>query len=149
MAWTHLRQHSDGWELLFVTTHFDNNSPSQELSAPLFLERTEPWAAEMPVVATGDFNSQPDDLAYRILTEGVSGTGFHLTNAFDLADDWRIDTNQEPVPDYDVPGRIDHIFVAGGDWSCPDWAVDLWVYGDLDRYPSDHFAMSAELIPGL
>jgi len=98
-------------------------------------------------VVTGDFNSQTYDPAYATLTGGADGVGFHLTNSFDLAESWSIDTNQEPVPDYDVPGRIDHIFVAGEGvrWTCPRWVVDLTVYGPQARYPSDHRAMVAEL----
>jgi len=147
VAWARLRESETGRDLLFVTTHVDNNTPSQEKSAPLILERTEPWALQMPVLMTGDFNSQTYDPAYEILVEGADGQGFHFENAFDFAQAWSIDTNQDPVPEYDVPGRIDHIFVAGegARWTCPQWTVDMRVYGDEDRYPSDHRAIVAEL----
>jgi endonuclease/exonuclease/phosphatase family metal-dependent hydrolase len=145
VAWAQLRQLSSGAELLFVDTHFDNNSPSQELSAPLLLERTEAQAGDLPIVVVGDFNSRPDSTAYGILVNGVEPGGFALTNSFDLAAMWSIDSNQDPVPGYDPSIRIDHIFVAGGQWSVPWWVVDTWVYGPSQQHTSDHFAMAAEL----
>jgi endonuclease/exonuclease/phosphatase family metal-dependent hydrolase len=149
VVWARLHAATEMRDLLFVTTHFDNNPPSQDLSAPLLLERTEPWVAELPVVVTGDFNSQTYDPAYHVLVEGVGGSGFSLVNAQDLADAWSQDTNLEPAPDYDLDGRIDHIFVADGptsSWTSSNWVVDQNVYGDLDRYPSDHWAIAADML---
>ncbi len=102
----------------------------------------------MPVIMTGDYNSQTFDTAYLTLVDGVDGQGFGLINAFDVSESWRIDTNQEPVPDYDVPGRIDHVFLHPGvnaseEWTCEDWLVDMHVYGETQRYPSDHYAIQA------
>lgn len=144
VVWATLRDRASGRSLYAATTHFDNNPPCQERSAPLVLERTAPWAAAMPAVVVGDFNSQPADEAYRILTEG-GGDELHLVNAQDLAETWSVDTNQTPIPDYPLDQRIDHIFVAGpgAAWSVARWTVDLHVYGALDRYPSDHRAMVA------
>lgn len=145
VAWAQLLELSSGAELLFVDTHFDNNTPSQELSAPLLLERTEAQAGALPIIAVGDFNSRPDSPAYATLVGGVDGAGFALTNSFDLADAWSVESNQDPVPAYDPAIRIDHIFVAGGEWTVPWWVVDTWVYGDSMLHTSDHFAMVAQL----
>jgi len=148
VAWARFLEITSQRQLFFATTHFDNNPPSQDKSAPLLLERTEPFDSRMPIIISGDFNSQPYDPAYKILVEGVSGQGFHLVNAFDLAAEWSIDTNQVPAPDYDVAGRIDHLFVAGQaiEWVCPDWTVDMHVYGQNQMYPSDHLAITSELV---
>lgn len=145
VTWAHLRELSSGAELLFVDTHFDNNTPSQELSAPLLLERTQGQAGELPIVVVGDFNSRPDSAAYATLVEGAAPGGIALDNSFDLAAMWSVDSNQDPAPPYDPSIRIDHIFVAGGQWSVPWWVVDTWVYGASDLHTSDHFAMAAEL----
>jgi endonuclease/exonuclease/phosphatase family metal-dependent hydrolase len=145
VAWAHLRELSSEAELLFVDTHFDNNTPSQELSAPLLLERTEARAGSLPIVVVGDFNSRPDSPAYAILTGGVEPGGLALTNSFELAREWSIDSNEDPVPPYDPAIRIDHIFVAGGEWTVPWWVVDTWVYGPSLLHTSDHFAMAAQL----
>ena len=145
VAWAQLRELSTEAELLFVDTHFDNNSPSQELSAPLLLERTEAQAGPLPIIVVGDFNSRPDTTAYAILSGGVAPGEFALTNSFDLAQDWSVDSNEDPVPAYDPAIRIDHMWVAGGEWSVPWWVVDTWIYGANDLHTSDHFAMATEL----
>jgi endonuclease/exonuclease/phosphatase family metal-dependent hydrolase len=147
-VWAVLRDRADGRELYFASTHFDNNSPSQELSAPLVLERTVPFVDQGPVIVVGDFNSQPADVAYATLTTDQSH-GFAFENVFDLAAEWRVETNLEPPPDYDLDARIDHLFVAGdhAPWVVSEWIADLTAYGPNQRYPSDHFAIVATLEP--
>jgi len=148
VAWARFSDIASQRQFFFATTHFDNNSPSQDLSAPLLLGRTEPFDSRMPIIINGDFNSQPDDPAYKTLVEGVGGQGFHLPNAFDLAAESSIDTNKVPAPDYDVDSRIDHLFVAGQaiEWACPEWTVDMHVYGQNQMYPSDHLAITSDLV---
>lgn len=145
LVWARLHDHTSGRDLLFATTHFDSTPPSQEKSAPLVLERTAPLAAELPTIVVGDFNADPSEAAYLTLTGGAQPGGFHLTDAFTLATAWRADANRDPAPPYDPAHRIDHVFVAGGDWACHDWLVDLWVYGDRDLFPSDHWPIHTEL----
>jgi len=137
-----LQDEATGRSFYFINTHFDNTAPSQDMSAPLFLARTEPLAGKLPVVITGDFNSNLNSTAYTALT---SGTGFRLQNSFDLAPQWSMDTNLDPRPDYDTDRRIDHIFIAGGDFACDWWAVDITTYPPNNRFSSDHFAMAADL----
>lgn len=146
LVWVRFTDLLSDRELMFATTHFDNNSPSQELSAPLVLERTEALGgADIPTIVVGDFNAQPSDLAYEILTTGTDGAGFALDDVFDLAQDWSIDTNEPTPPGWDPDGRIDHIFVSGAAWTSPWWTVDIHTYGPDALYVSDHFAMAAEL----
>lgn len=143
VEWVELRDRVSHRSLYFATTHFDNNAPSQDESAPLLLERTAPWAERMPVVVVGDFNSQTYDPAYEALEA-------ELVNAEELAVSSTVEHNQASEPAYDFAERIDHIFLAPkAGWSVERWAVDLHVYGANDRYPSDHFAMFAEVLaPG-
>ncbi|MCA9621275.1 MAG: endonuclease/exonuclease/phosphatase family protein [Myxococcales bacterium] len=147
VMWAELRDTASHRTFHFATTHFDNNSPSQELSAPLLLERAAPWMSK-PVIIVGDFNSQPADEAYRILVEGSDGHP-GLSNTQGLAATWSVEHNQPAEPAYDLDERIDHIFCAPqpDDWSVESWAVDLHTYGPDDRYPSDHWAMAARLTP--
>ena len=111
------------------------------------LERTAPFEQEGPVIFAGDFNSRPTSEAWRILTDDTDAQGFALVDSHDIADEWSIVTNQDPEPDYDLQDRIDHIFVAGEGvtWSVSSWLADLTVYGSMDRYPSDHRPIVAEL----
>jgi endonuclease/exonuclease/phosphatase family metal-dependent hydrolase len=139
VTWTVLRQLDDGAQLYFATTHFDNNAPSQELSAPLVLERIAPFDG-LPQVMLGDFNSRPDSEAYAILTgAGAFADSFHLAEA------WSIETNAARRPAYDTSERIDHVLLRGTPWSVPSWTVDTWTYGAEASYVSDHFAIAAEV----
>ncbi len=143
VVWAKLFDRESARAVYFASTHVDNNRPSQELSAPLILERMAPWALDAPVVLLGDFNSKPDTEAYRLLTEGG------LVNTQELAERWLVDTNESPAPSYDLGDRIDHIFVSGEDFSVSEWRVDIHQYQSGPsaplRYASDHFPMVAKL----
>ncbi len=145
VAWVHLKDRVHATDLYFATTHFDSTHPQQENSAPLVIERTAPWAARMPVIQTGDFNTEPRDPAFQVLTRGVDATGFRFEDAFALAPGWHVESDAEPPPPYDPTNRIDHVLVAGGDWTATDWFVDLHRYGPDRRFPSDHRAVMAVL----
>lgn len=145
VQWAHLRDRAVNRDLLFVTTHFDANHPAQENSAPLVLDRSGPWAAKMPVILTGDFNSEPDNGGYVTLTQGLDGQGFHFEDAYVLCPDPRTAANRDPPPSWDPARRIDHVFVAGGTWTCSEWVVDLFRYGPRDQAPSDHWPVFAEV----
>jgi endonuclease/exonuclease/phosphatase family metal-dependent hydrolase len=146
VIWARLMDRERDREIFFASTHFDNNAPSQELSAPLVQERTRSFVDSGPVIFVGDFNSRPHSTAYGILTTDAS-RGFVFQNSFDLAPTHEIVTNQATPPFYDTSDRIDHIFLAGRGvtWKTLYWAADLTVYGPRDRYPSDHFPVVAEV----
>ncbi|MBK7580488.1 MAG: endonuclease/exonuclease/phosphatase family protein [Myxococcales bacterium] len=146
VVWARLLDKAGDREMFFASTHFDNNSPSQELSAPLVLERTAPFAGTLPVVFVGDFNSRPDSKAYGILT-GDTSHGVVFQDAYDLAPSPGIVENQDPDPTFDDKDRIDHVFLAGDGvtWSAESWVSDLYVYGAKNRYPSDHFAVVSRI----
>ncbi len=149
VVWALLFDRARDEELLFATSHFDPNDPAPELSAPIVLERSEPWLEEVPVIFTGDLNHRPDEAGYRILVglepgpEGTSSS--RLEDAYELCASHREEANSAPAPDYDPAERIDHIMVGGSDWGCDEWAVDLHVYGPHRRFPSDHYAVVAYL----
>ncbi len=146
VAWAVFTDRASGKDFYFSTTHFDNNTPHQEQSAPIALSYIQPYAERMPVVFVGDYNSKPDTIAYGLLTEGVEGSDFSLVNSFDLAEQWSVSSNLEPTPEYDPNDRIDHIFLQGpSDWTVSSWVVDMTSYGESGRYASDHFAMIATL----
>ncbi|MDF1564698.1 MAG: endonuclease/exonuclease/phosphatase family protein [Deltaproteobacteria bacterium] len=138
LTWVELEQLTDGRHLLFATTHFDNNSPSQERSAPVVVERTGGRLAELPVILTGDFNSQPADEAFQIL----DGT-FDETHA--LAAERTQLTTEDPPPPWDPANRIDHLFVDPARHEVLEHIVDLSRYADPPRFPSDHWPVGARL----
>jgi len=149
VIWVLLEEKATGKRYHFVSTHFDNNKPSQELSAPLMLERMAKLAAKHPVLITGDYNSDPSTKAYEILTKGVSldGKGFALTDTFVQKKALEIVTNQKSAPTYDDAKRIDYVFYAGGTFGVDSYIVDLTTYGANGYYPSDHRAILAVVRP--
>ena len=162
VAWARMRDRRDGEQLVFLSTHFDNNGANKIPSATLFMNRTGEWArAGLPVIATGDFNSNINSDPYAILVEGL-GDGFALQNTYDLAAAPRFDRNSDLDDDFGCAGgdsnypscRIDHVFVGGpAAWRVTDWLVDIREYTILPspppnlpyfRYhPSDHRAYVA------
>lgn len=146
VAWARLRHKPSGRELYAATVHVDNNHPNQDRSAPLLLARTAAPAATLPVILMGDFNSDPSTSAYATLVGGVDGQGFKLQDAWSLAAQRELLHNQSSTPAYAPEERIDHVFLGGpSPWKVERWRVDLYRYGAQQRYPSDHFAISALL----
>ena len=137
VSWARLLHKPSGREVYFATTHVDNNHPNQDQSAAVIVART---PKDLPAVLVGDFNSKPDTTAYAALTTGA------FSDAYPLAAAREILHNQSMEPAYDADQRIDHVFLSGpAKWQVSRWRVDLYRYGTQQRYPSDHFAISAWL----
>lgn len=133
VVWARLKDKAGGREIAFANTHFDNNSPSQELSAPLSLQRLAPLAAKAPLVFCGDFNSSPTSKAYQLLTSGAP----QLLDTYNLAKNRTQESNVKPTPPWEEPSRIDHVFVTAP-LQADQWSIDLWRYGQQQQAPSDH-----------
>lgn len=147
VAWVKLYDKNYDQNIYFATTHFDSTHPHQENSAPQFIQTTAEWAALAPVIWTGDFNTEPRDPAFNILTNGIDATGFRMFDSFEkVGNDWNREFNTDTVPAYDPINRIDHIFAAGADWTTKFWWVDLRKFGENTFYPSDHRLIWADLV---
>ncbi len=141
--WVELRERAGGRPLVVVNTHFDNNPPSQEKSAPLLLERLTKLVSRGPLLVLGDFNTRPGHPAYEALVGGTPA----LHDTFDAVTAKRgktsiVVSNVEPAPLWDESDRIDHVLwhsSPGFDALTPtSWHVDLYRYGALIQPPSDH-----------
>lgn len=139
VVWVLLHDKKTNKDFYFANSHFDNNAPSQTLSAPLSLDVFGKMAVQHPVIFVGDFNSKPATYAYKILTQGVDGKGFHFQNALDLAKISGPLTNVAPLPDEAQHLEvIDHVFLGGATFDVTWWVQDFWRYGKLLQAPSDH-----------
>lgn len=145
VVWAQLRDKILDRTLTFASTHFDNNTPSQKMSAPLVLSYFEPMAAKEPVLFVGDFNSQPADEAYVIMDKGVDGKGFRFHNAYDLAPSITVASNRDPKPTPNPADRIDHFWLAGAVFTVEAWIWDFHEYGAEKMWPSDHDPMVARV----
>ncbi|PPU01506.1 endonuclease/exonuclease/phosphatase family protein [Xanthomonas arboricola] len=71
VSWALLERRSDKRRFYLLNTHFahrDQDEAAREHSARLILSRIATLPANIPVVLTGDFNSDPDQGTYRVLT---------------------------------------------------------------------------------
>ncbi len=162
-AWVRLRDLPSGQELAFVSTHFDNNTPSQTWSAPLARAVVDDLDDDGPVFLTGDFNSAPDTLAYALLTGASADFPFEAdapegwTSALSTPGWTDVAALTEPAVRvegdatglsrlFTVEGRIDHLFVAGpGTFRAADHRLVVGPREAGALPPSDHPYVTATL----
>jgi endonuclease/exonuclease/phosphatase family metal-dependent hydrolase len=122
-------------------THLDHRSaPARENGARLIRARIEALGPAMPAILTGDFNARPGDPPYAALVAGGL-----------LRDAWRA-AHPSPLPGgegtfHAFDGtvnreRIDWILTTPH-WEVADARIDR--SSRAGRYPSDHFAVVADL----
>lgn len=144
--WVYLRQTSNGFRFLYVNTHFDNNGLNKEPSAFLFAETFRPIAAQMPIVVTGDFNTDSTAKRYENIKNGTDGPVF--ADTMELAPKAEVVNNAPPGVDTatSLQRTIDHIFLGGPQKNeILRWIQDESVYGPDRRRPSDHPAVFTEI----
>ncbi len=130
-----------GKELLFLNTHFDHvGDEARRESAKQIREFLDRTAEGRPVIVMGDFNAKPDSPPYRSLLKGETGDK-PLTDTY-------LALHPEPAAGtahgYSGKGhgRIDWIFCSPS-FKVREAEIDRFHEGD--RYPSDHFPITAVL----
>jgi len=150
--WARLRNRENGFEFLFLNTHFDNNSPNKEPSAVFVHDVMRVPALHLPIIMTGDFNTQGDTQRYQNLVRGSDPEPL-LKEAAELAAVRELvppaypDESVAPAEPDLFLRQIDHIFLGGpGTWEVTRWAVDTRAGGSAKNIqPSDHPAVFAEV----
>jgi endonuclease/exonuclease/phosphatase family metal-dependent hydrolase len=151
LNWVHLRQKDNGFEFLYMNTHFDNAGVNKDPSALLVNKTFGPHAKRLPIIFTGDFNTKrSENPRYHNIMFG-DGTEAVFKDALDLAakpeelpalatSDGKRDDRPKTLDDV-----IDHIFLAGpGKNEVQRWVVDSRRYGSgADKSQSDHPAVFA------
>ena len=135
VTWVKLaRKHSSGRGFMFLNTHFDCEEQAVCESAKLLRRHVADLDVAMPVILTGDFNTNKGTPPYHV-----------------LVDDTLYDTFRQIYPDKD--GETYHGFGKCQDSATIDWilasnhfvtvdaAVDRYAAGGL--YPSDHYSLLA------
>lgn len=136
VVWAELRVIDSGERFLFATTHVDNNSPSQVMSAPLIRERLGALSGDLPIILVGDFNSGLEHPAYIDLTTDAEAP---FADTYDLASSPQATGDPDLIEAYYWQRRIDHIFIQPAErFEVTDWSIDLSSYADGTRTPSDH-----------
>jgi endonuclease/exonuclease/phosphatase family metal-dependent hydrolase len=143
VTWIRFRDRATARDFYLVNTHFDHQSqPSRERSAELLLEHVSDFDPTLPVIVTGDFNSEA----------AVNPVYLRLTAPEAFSDSWAETEEAEPeigtYHDFRGPeeargrARIDWILTRG-----PIEALDTEILTDAmnGQYPSDHFPVIARL----
>ena len=155
-GWALLRERDTGFTFLFVNTHFDNNTGNKVPASALFRERISALAAGLPMVVTGDFNSNAETERYGVFT-GADAAEPLLKNAFHTAPPGARRYHHRATMSGEIPAddthlhpgsRIDHIFTGG---PCParvlEWTIDLRNLKNGEPM-SDHELIAARLMFG-
>jgi endonuclease/exonuclease/phosphatase family metal-dependent hydrolase len=147
-TWARFRDRRTGCRLLHINTHFDHmGEQARQESARLIRRRLPSLAGGLPVVLTGDFNTTPSSVAYRIFTrDTIAGAIAPLADAlmasrtghYGPTSSWTAFKAIEPGR------RIDYVMVSAG--------VDVVSHGILPdswdgRFPSDHMPVLAAVVP--
>ncbi|NLV44017.1 MAG: hypothetical protein GXY07_05915 [Candidatus Hydrogenedentes bacterium] len=152
LSWACLRDRFNGFTFLFLNSHLDNNTLNKESSAPLIFNTFSPHAARLPVIFTGDFNTNATTERYGVLQKGGTDEVIFQDAAF-LAPRLELQVydpaSADPVATTDFQmfeHTIDHIFLAGPLQSdVIRWVIDYNTYGKEQKEASDHPAVYAEL----
>ena len=137
----------------FVVTHLHHLTPDEAIRAEQAAALTE-WlgaptadvAASVATVVVGDFNAEPVEGAYRLMTEAGFRSAHLEANGAEPAVTWPSGI-QAPGMDGDgEPGCLDYIWVRGPITvqSCRV-VFDRPAVDDPTLYPSDHFGLLATL----
>jgi endonuclease/exonuclease/phosphatase family metal-dependent hydrolase len=132
----------------FMSTHLDEHGDMDEVRRKSALVIRNWIAKNRPthnVVVCGDFNASTDSSAHKVLADPQAKP--HLLDAFEATNSR--DAHAGTVHNFTGKAgskRIDWIF-TGGAVSPRDARVERW--NKDGRYPSDHFAVSAELEVGV
>ena len=147
--WVRFRPVSGGPEFLHLNTHLDHISDRARVEgSKLILEWLDgPEAGGVPVLLTGDFNSEPSSNARRVFAEAgfvdahaVSGHGpFNTFHAF-RGESFR---GRDPKRE----NRIDWVLLRDGSRG-ERWAVEgysIVCEAEPPLYPSDHYPVISDL----
>lgn len=140
-TWAVLRDKETGFTFGIFNSHWDHLSvQSRNNSAELLTEKINEYAPDMPVVLTGDFNCEPNTVAFETLVEA----GF-VSSMYVAADTMGMGTyHGYSKGDTSNELPIDHIMFKSANGFAESYRVVTEKYNDI--YPSDHFPIVSELI---
>lgn len=128
----------EGGEWIIYNTHLDHVSEEARLKGiQLILSRMNHAQNQIPAVLTGDFNCEPESS----VIEHIEEAG--LTSAFTVLDE-PLSRTYHAFQGGDTGSPIDYIYVSKNA-SLTSCIIDRSLYNG--RYPSDHYPITAAIIP--
>lgn len=138
-----------GATFTFVVTHLHHEVPDESIRAEQ-AEALVGWLADLDdssaVVVVGDFNAEPVEPTYRVMTDAGFRSSFAVANAHEPDVTWPSGI-QAPGMDTDgEPGCLDYIWVRGPiSVDACRLAFDRPAADDATLYPSDHIGLVASI----
>lgn len=147
-TWAQFRDQRTGCRFLHLNTHFDHiGDVARQESARLIRRQLAVLANGLPLIVTGDLNSDPMSGAYRVLTrDTMPGASAPLHDAFDVsrAGHYGPTSTWTAFRAIEAGRRIDYVLVSS--------SVAVQTHGILPdswdgRFPSDHLPVLAAVVP--
>ena len=147
-TWGRFRDRLTGCTHVHLNTHFDHiGEQARQESARLIRLRLDAIAHGQPTIVTGDLNSDPQSVAYRVFTrDTMPGASLPLRDAFVTSTSGHYGPTSTWTAFKAIePGRrIDYVMVSAG--------IPVLTHGILPdswdgRFPSDHLPVVASLGP--
>ncbi len=138
-SWAKFKEVDSGTEFYFFNVHFDHQGvKAREESGKLMKEKIKEIAGNHPVIATGDFNSHPETIQIKILSEFLNDS-YHVSDTPPYGPAGTFTRRFEnPIGQH----RIDYIFVSD------HFKVSKYAHltdNDGKYYPSDHIPVTSIL----
>jgi endonuclease/exonuclease/phosphatase family metal-dependent hydrolase len=139
-----------GVSLHFVVTHLHHLPPDEAVREEQAIQLVE-WLRPdgQPLLVVGDFNAEPDEPAYRVMTEAGFRSAFAVANGAEPVSTWPSGIQAPGIDADGEPGCLDYIWFRGGITveSC-SLAFDRPAVDDPTLYPSDHLGLQARIRVG-
>jgi len=144
VTWGYFQEIKSGKKFYVFNTHFDHlGKVARRESAKLVLKKMKEIAQNSPSILLGDFNATPDDEPIQILVEEKNTD--KLINSYNISQNG----HYGPIGSFNgfkserENSQIDYIFVKNG-VKCLQHSTHSETWNN--KYPSDHFPVSATLI---
>jgi endonuclease/exonuclease/phosphatase family metal-dependent hydrolase len=136
-----------GWT--FVVTHLHHlveGEGTRATQASALVAWLDDRAAPEPLVVVGDFNAEPVEPTYRIMTDAGFRSAHFVANGAEPAVTWPSGIQAPSIDTDGEPGCLDYIWVRGAiDVESCRLAFDRPAVGDPTLYPSDHLGLVARV----
>lgn len=142
--WLRLRDRKSGKEFRVLDTHYDHKGQTaRENMSRMINEEAAQYLPDFPQVLCGDLNGTMDNPAQEILRKG--GWTDSWIALYGPEDPGRT-YHKLMGPKFTKPGgKIDYIYYRG---PVTPKASKIWKNHEGDKYPSDHYFVSADLMIG-
>lgn len=138
--------------LWFANTHL-HHKPEEPQVRVEQAEALVRWLGEAPeadlVVVAGDFNTPPHEPAYRVMRDAGYRSAFFEANGAEPAVTWPSGIQAPTMDTEGDPNCLDYVWLRGRGRAAAAWlAANAHAESDQTLYPSDHFAVVAEVETG-